>query len=292
MPALPSTSTTPSAATRESGQRVPDRCRFVIGSSQALPCEIHVPSPILHTPLEVQFERLEMHGELHGPSHQTHRGGSPPLPDGFLATIEKGQCAVCSRIISTRTGPSCRKCRKTHMQATGSAQAKRARTTPHIIQALAPPGLAHPAASLFPSIEAIFTKCGGIKKAVPQGARDIWARCLTTALRQVARNSSEDDWKALLCLPACCLAVTTRGGGRGGKSKPLGSSGRDAKPGWRAMPWTCGEKPKGTGPPARESQRTGPPKRLNGPCSKWSKRRCRKASWERGALPLRGPPPG
>ena len=67
----------------------------------------------------------------------------------------------------------------------------------------------------FPPVENVFTKCGGIRKLVPPGARDAWAQCLVIALRQVATQGTSDDWKALLTLPASILAVTTRGGKRG-----------------------------------------------------------------------------
>ena len=50
------------------------------------------------------------------------------------------------------------------------------------------------------------------KKAVPRGARALWAQCLVQALAAAADTNSVAAWADLLCLPKVLLRSTTRGG--------------------------------------------------------------------------------
>ena len=124
------------------------------------------------------------------------------IPSAFLEQHRLSQCQVCSRLLSTRFGNACPRCRPELRRRASS-------------NASDPPS--RPAA---PSFEDVAKKRSFTKKAVPKGAKRLWSQCLLSALCAVVAYNDTQSWQELYALPKCTL----RGQQRGGASRHRGEA--------------------------------------------------------------------
>ena len=116
------------------------------------------------------------------------------VPPAFLQANRLTRCEVCSKILSTRYGRSCPRCR------------------PELLRSLQPAPVGRPIPADIPSLKDIFGAETGCKSYVPTGAKKLWADCLVTALAQVVQHNDLRAWLELLMLPKCVLSSSMRGG--------------------------------------------------------------------------------
>ena len=157
------------------------------------------------------------------------------------------QCSVCSRLLSTRYGGACPRCRA----SLG-------------VGAVAPPRGAREVPDEWPRMECVFTETHKVRPKVPAGAKAIWAECLTHALKHVAFYNDEKSWTQLFALPKMVLgAPSSRGGANKKKGGPTREVTENAASGSRGSARRCGQKrpsrasPEGRPRPSRRSWSSG-----------------------------------
>ncbi len=118
------------------------------------------------------------------------------VPQEFLDAHRLNICTVCSRLLSSRFGSVCPRCRpemqRAHTQ--GAPQAGR------------------PMPDGYPSLEEVFRTAIVCKSYVPKAAKNLWAQCLLSAISMVLRHNDELAWTELLMLPKSVLRSSPRGG--------------------------------------------------------------------------------
>ena len=134
------------------------------------------------------------------------------------------QCSVCSRLLSTRYGGACPRCRAS-LGVGAAGPARGARAVPED----------------WPNIKNVLTEPQQVRPKVPAGAKAIWAECLTHALKHVAFFNDEKSWTQLFALPKMVLwAPSSRGGAnkkKGGPTREVTKKCRRWLEGERAALW-------------------------------------------------------
>eukprot|EP00973_Karenia_brevis_P051539 7158402-Karenia_brevis.AAC.1 len=105
------------------------------------------------------------------------------IPEAWLQSNNLEQCSVCARILSTRYGGTCPRCRPTLRH--GVARHSSGRPVPVD----------------WPTLEEVMTARIHTRAHVPNGARKLWSQCVTAALSEVARHNDLRAWIQLLSLP-------------------------------------------------------------------------------------------
>ncbi|MBM4023654.1 MAG: hypothetical protein FJ284_15705, partial [Planctomycetes bacterium] len=151
------------------------------------------------------------------------------VPNEWLANHNLGQCTVCSRLLSTRFGNSCPRCRPAMQSATA-------------------PAVGRPLLPNSPSVPEACESKVPVKLHVPKGARQLWGQCVLTALADVNAHNDDRAWADLFALPKLVLQAS----GRGGKahSKRLESETK-----LRCRSWLEGHRSKLEGPRAGRTRR-------------------------------------
>ena len=117
------------------------------------------------------------------------------IPKSWLSANGLGQCTVCSKLLSTRFGDACPRCRP----------ALRSRTRRQVDHG-------RPVPDGWPSLQDIFENPIHVKQHVPDGARRLWCECLLSAMANVINHNDERAWIDLLALPKLVLCGSDRGG--------------------------------------------------------------------------------
>ena len=153
------------------------------------------------------------------------------IPRTFLEEHNLVQCSVCSRLLSSRFGSACPRCRPA-LQSAASSTAGRATQ-----QAAAG------TATCSPPFDEVAKKRTSTKKQIPKGARRLWAQCLLAALASVVAHNDASSWSELYALPKWVLRGQIRGGQRNKKEARLRRSS-SAADGWKGNGKPCGGKSK------------------------------------------------
>ena len=120
------------------------------------------------------------------------------IPATFLDQNNLVQCQVCSRLLSSRFGMACPRCRPVmNAPPVSTRGAQRAAG----VDGDSPP-----------SLEESVSKRVFTKKQVPKGARRLWAQCLVQAIATVVAYNDCRSWRELFSLPKCVLKGQVRGG--------------------------------------------------------------------------------
>lgn len=160
------------------------------------------------------------------------------IPQSFMEAQRLTRCTVCSKILSTRFGNACPRCR------------------PELIAASRPASDGRPIPPSYPTLDEVFQMRLPCKSYVPKGAKKLWAQCLVGAIAQVVTHNDIRAWIELFMLPKCVLRASPRGGKR--HRKRLDAQTKDLCRSWiegqRAELW---QKPSGrqTGQVEKPSQR-------------------------------------
>ena len=118
------------------------------------------------------------------------------IPRSWMEERNLNQCSVCSRLISTRFGGACPRCRPEVIA--GTAQQAHGRAIP----------------ADWPSLEDVCSVNIPTRKYIPKGARKAWGECLSAALSQVHVYNDERAWIDLIGLPKMVLRASERGGSK------------------------------------------------------------------------------
>ena len=148
------------------------------------------------------------------------------IPSEFLRDNDLTICVVCNRLLSTRFGTVCPRCRPEFQR--NQPQATSGRAVP----------------ADYPSFEEVFRSNIRCKSYVPSGAKHLWAQCLVGAMAAVLRHKDELAWLELFMLPKAVL----RAGDRGGKKH---HARLDAETRRRCQEWLDGHRAQLWRPPQR-----------------------------------------
>ncbi len=116
------------------------------------------------------------------------------IPQEFLSEHRLTVCTVCNRLLSTRFGTVCPRCR------------------PDILRAQPPATTGRPIPDDYPSLEEVFRTSIRCKSYIPKAAKRLRAQCLLAAMAAVLRHNDELAWLDLLTLPEAVLRASARGG--------------------------------------------------------------------------------
>ena len=163
-----------------------------LAPQQSARCYCPVPGCVCTDPLRAAGWQSVSSMRAHLEEHACGRlSGS--IPADWLATHSLGQCTVCSRLLSTRFGNACPRCRPSLTSA-------------------APVPDGRPIPSGCPSIEEACSRKIRPKRHAPEGARALWAQCLLSAVAAVNTFNDQRAWAELFALPKMVLNADVRGG--------------------------------------------------------------------------------
>eukprot|EP00971_Amphidinium_carterae_P352864 6492756-Amphidinium_carterae.1 len=114
------------------------------------------------------------------------------IPLSYMEDQRLSQCSVCHRLIASRFGLACPRCRPALVDG------------PRLEERVVPMD--------YPSIENVMMTHITTRKYVPEGCKLLWAQALVGCLSQVVYHGDTLAWLDLLMLPKCCLRVSDRGG--------------------------------------------------------------------------------
>ena len=141
------------------------------------------------------------------------------VPRDWMRGRNLETCSVCSRLLSTRFGGACPRCR------------------PALQRAADRPSAGRPIPGDWPSLEEVLTARVPVRSHVPAGAKRLWAQCLAAAISEAHTFNDEKAWIQILSLPQMLLRAPARSG-----KKKKGRSDADAKR--RCEEWLEGQRGK------------------------------------------------